>query len=187
MVKTTKPVTCTTDGYEEFTSKEGVTSHTDIPSTGHKWSAWETSVNPTTEKEGEKVRECSVCHEKETEVLPKLKKETSDENMTKNNSTVTPTNQNTVKQTGTTKSISVKKIKLNKKKVTLKKDKTFKIKTTVLPKNATNKKVTYKSSNKKVATVSKSGKIKAKKKGKCTITVTSKDGKKKAKIKITVK
>ena len=41
-------------------------------------------------------------------------------------------------------------------------------------------------SNKKVATVSKSGKIKAKRKGKCTITITAKNGKK-TKIKVRVK
>ena len=46
-------------------------------------------------------------------------------------------------------------------------------------------KVTYSSSNKKVATVTSKGVIKAKKKGKVTITVKS--GKKSYKIKITVK
>ena len=84
--------------------------------------------------------------------------------------------------------IAVRKVVVKgKKTVKLKKGKTYKIKATVKPKNATNKKLTYKSSNKKIATVSKNGKIKAKKKGRCTITVTSKDGKKKAKIKVIVK
>lgn len=82
----------------------------------------------------------------------------------------------------------VKGMKLNAKSKTLKVRKTFKLKVTITPKNATNKKVTYKSSNKKVATVSSSGKITAKKKGKATITVTSKSNPKvKKKIKITVK
>ena len=50
------------------------------------------------------------------------------------------------------------------------------------------KAVTYKSSNKKVATVSKTGKVKAIKAGKATITVTSKKNKKvKAKAHITIK
>lgn len=65
--------------------------------------------------------------------------------------------------------------------------KSTKLKVTVSPKKAS-KKVTYKSSNKKVATVSQSGKVTAKKAGKATITVTSKSNKKaKKKIKITVK
>lgn len=78
-----------------------------------------------------------------------------------------------------------KKITLNAKTKTLKKGKTFQIKVK-LPKNTASNKITYKSSNKKVATVSTSGKIKAVKKGKATITVTT-FNKKSAKIKITVK
>ena len=85
------------------------------------------------------------------------------------------------------KESGVKSVKLNKKKLTLKVGKTYKLKATVKPKNAENKAVTFKSSNKKVATVAKNGKVKAKAKGKCTITVTTKDGKKTAKCKITVK
>jgi uncharacterized protein YjdB len=47
-------------------------------------------------------------------------------------------------------------------------------------------KLTYKASNKKIATVSKTGKVTAKKKGKVTVTVTAPNGKK-ATCKITVK
>lgn len=79
-----------------------------------------------------------------------------------------------------------KKITLNAKKKTLKKGKTFRIKVKKLPKGSVSNKVTYKSSNKRVATVSKAGKVKAVKKGKATITVKSCNGKK-AKIVITVK
>lgn len=82
----------------------------------------------------------------------------------------------------------VKSMKLNAKSKTLKVKKSFKLKATITPKNATNKKVTYKSSNTKVATVSSSGNVKAKKKGKATITVTSKSNPKvKKTCKITVK
>lgn len=82
----------------------------------------------------------------------------------------------------------VKSMKLNAKSKTLKVRKTFKLKAKISPGNATNKKVTYKSSNTKVATVNASGKITAKKKGKATITVTSKSNPKvKKKIKVTVK
>ena len=79
-----------------------------------------------------------------------------------------------------------KKIKLNAKKKTLKKGRTFQIKVKRLPKGSVSNKITYKSSNKKVAAVSKAGKVKAVKKGKATITVKSCNGKK-AKIVITVK
>ena len=82
----------------------------------------------------------------------------------------------------------VKSIKLNAKSKTLKVRKTFKLKATISPRNATNKKVSYKSSNKKVAEVNSSGKVTAKKKGKATITVTSKSNPKvKKSIKITVR
>ena len=67
----------------------------------------------------------------------------------------------------------------------LKKGKCFFIKYTRTPLTA-NDKVTYKTSNKKVATVSASGKVKAKKKGKATITVRSASGKT-AKLKIKVR
>lgn len=78
-----------------------------------------------------------------------------------------------------------KKVTLNAKKKTLKKGKTFQIKAK-LPKNTASNTIKYKSSNKKVATVSTKGKVKAVKKGKATITVTT-FNKKSAKIKITVK
>ncbi|MCI9564646.1 MAG: leucine-rich repeat protein [Eubacterium sp.] len=82
---------------------------------------------------------------------------------------------------------SVKKIKINKKKITLKKKKKRQLRYIITPKSATNKVVRWKSSNPKVATVSKKGIVKARKKGKCTITVITKDGNKKARCKIIVK
>lgn len=82
----------------------------------------------------------------------------------------------------------VSKIKLNKTKATLKVGKTVSLKATVSPKGASYKKVLWKTSNKKIATVSSTGKVKAKKKGSATITATAADGSgKKATAKITVK
>ncbi len=83
--------------------------------------------------------------------------------------------------------VKVKGIKFNKKTYSVKKGKTVTLKTTFSPKDATNKEVTYKSSNKKIATIDKNGKVKGKKKGKVTITVTTKDGKKTAKCTVNVK
>lgn len=74
-----------------------------------------------------------------------------------------------------------KKIRLNKKKKTMRAGQTFKLKL----KNAKVKKVKWSSSKKKVATVSKKGRVKALKKGKVTITARYKG--KKYKCKITVK
>ena len=66
--------------------------------------------------------------------------------------------------------------------------KKFTLHPTYSPKKASTKAVTFKSSNKKVATVTSKGKITAKKAGKVTITATAKDaGKKKATFKVTVK
>lgn len=86
------------------------------------------------------------------------------------------------------KATKVKKVKLSKTKVTLKVNQTYQLKAAVTPGNATNKKVTWKSSNNKVATVDAKGKVTAKKAGSVTITATAADGsKKKSTCKITVK
>lgn len=70
----------------------------------------------------------------------------------------------------------VKSLKTNVSTKKLKKGKTFYIRSTVSPSNATVKKLTYSSSNKKIATVSGTGKIKAIKKGTCYIKVSTTDG-----------
>ena len=67
---------------------------------------------------------------------------------------------------------------------TVSKGKTFKIKAVATPKN-TSEKIAYKSSNKKVATVTSKGVVKGLKKGTATITVQS--GSKKMTCKVTVK
>ncbi len=61
-------------------------------------------------------------------------------------------------------------------KKTLKVGSTIKLTATVKPSNATNKKVKWSTTNKNIATVSESGKVKAKKAGKVTIIATAADG-----------
>ncbi len=88
----------------------------------------------------------------------------------------------TTKQT--TKKVVTKSIKVNRTKVSLKKGKKFVIKVTRKPAAAQDK-ITFSTSKKKVATVSKKGVITAKGKGTCKITVKC-NGKKKV-IRVTVK
>lgn len=89
------------------------------------------------------------------------------------------------------KTVKVKKVQItNPKKgsITMKKGETFSLKVKVTPKNAKNKQVSYKTSNRKVATVTSKGKIMAVKNGTAKITVTAKDGSgKKATCKVMVK
>ncbi len=63
----------------------------------------------------------------------------------------------------------------------------LKLTATVSPSNASNKKVTWKSSNPSVATVDANGNVKALKAGTVTITVTTEDGSKTASVTITIK
>ena len=86
----------------------------------------------------------------------------------------------------TSKNKAVTGVKLNKTSSTIKKGKTLQLTATITPKNATNKAITYSSSNTKIATVDKNGKVTAKNAGNAVITVTTKSGNKKATCKITV-
>ena len=63
------------------------------------------------------------------------------------------------------KIIRIKKIVLSKKKANLRYGKKLKLKTTITPQNATNKKIKWSVSNKKYASVTQRGVVKAKKKG----------------------
>ncbi len=80
------------------------------------------------------------------------------------------------------KKVAVSKLKVSPTKVSLKKGQKLTIKTSIIPLTATDK-VSYNSSNKKVASVSAKGVITAKKRGKAKITVCA--GNKKATITVT--
>ena len=86
---------------------------------------------------------------------------------------------------------NVKSIKISKKSFVLKKGKTARIKASVVKQDKKKKllpksRLAYQTTNKKIATVNKSGKIKAMKKGTCYIYVTACNGVK-AKVKVKVK
>ena len=140
------------------------------------WVQGKITKQPTTKHEGEKTFTCSVCGKTYSVAIAKI-----------SSSTTNPTNKtntsNPVQKTQVGKKIT-KKIKLNRRKVTLKKGKSFKLKVSLTPKNSQDK-IIFKTSNKKIVKVSKTGKIKALKKGKAKITVIS--GKKKIVCKVTVK
>ncbi len=94
----------------------------------------------------------------------------------------------TCKVTVTKSEVKVTEITLNKTNASIEKGKTLQLKATVTPTNATDKGVTWKSSNTKIATVSSTGKVTAKTVGTVTITCTAKDGSgTKATCRITVK
>ena len=106
--------------------------------------------------------------------------------------TITAIAKNNKKAKATTKVTVGKVVKTLKfkegKKKTVTAGKKFTLHPTYSPKKASTKAVTFKSSNKKVATVTSKGKVTAKKAGKVTITATCKDAKgKKAKFTVTVK
>lgn len=83
-----------------------------------------------------------------------------------------------------TAKVKTTKISGLKKKLTIKKGKSVTLKSVVSP-ITSQEKVTYRSSNKKIATVSSKGVVKGRRKG--TVTITVKSGKVTKKIKITVK
>ncbi len=92
----------------------------------------------------------------------------------------------TVKVTVVAQSIPVTGVKLNTSSMTLSKNGKSILKATITPSNATNKEVTWKSSNTSVATVDQNGTVTAKNYGTANITVTTNDGKKTATVKVDV-
>ena len=78
-------------------------------------------------------------------------------------------------------------ISLNQSSISIIKGKTYQLSASIQPSGASNRNVTWSSSNSNIATVNSSGKVSAKAAGTATITVTTKDGSKTAKCTVTVK
>ena len=74
----TKPATCTEDGVkhiyctDEDCDEEDSQRDEVIPALGHSFGEWKQVVAPTTEKEGQSKRTCTVCGAVETQSIPKL-------------------------------------------------------------------------------------------------------------------
>ena len=83
--------------------------------------------------------------------------------------------------------VAVTGVTLNKTELSMTVGDSFQLVATISPKDATNQKVTWKSSDSNVADVDQEGLVAAVKAGKATITVTTEDGKKTATCTITVK
>lgn len=82
--------------------------------------------------------------------------------------------------------VAVTNVKIEATKTTLKVGETTILQAVVEPTTATNKKVTWSSSDDKVATIDSNGQVKGIKEGEATITATTEDGNKKATLKITI-
>ena len=82
--------------------------------------------------------------------------------------------------------VAVKSVALNKTSLTLTVGESATLKATLSPTDATNKKLTWSSSDKAVATVSSSGKVTAVKAGTATITVKTADGNKTTTCKVAI-
>ena len=171
-VITTEP-TCTERGEKTFTCTVcGNTKTEKVSATGHSYGEYEVVKEPTNARKGLKAKTCGVCGKIVYEAIPKT------------NSSTTDSSETNPDQNPQTSQKTTRKIRLNRRKLTLKKGKSFRLKVTLTPADSQDK-IIYRTSNKKVATVSKTGKIRAKKKGKARITVIS--GKKKVICKVTVK
>lgn len=164
----------------------------------YHWKVCQTEgCDATTEKEAHKggtattteKAKCDVCGAEYGDLKkedPKPADKTTEiKNDTKPADTTTVENNTKPAAKPVKKTVKAKKVVVNKKNIVLKKGKKVKIKVTLKPGNATEK-ITFKSSNKKIAKVTNKGVVKAVKKGKCKITVKTASGKK-AVVKITVK
>ena len=112
----------------------------------HKWSSWQTVTAPTVDSEGLEKRVCSKCGAEETRAISKLEP------------------------------VAVTSVKLNKSSKSLTIGDTFTLTATVKPNNATDKSVTWSSSNTSVATVDENGVVTAVAEGTATITATASNG-----------
>jgi len=147
----------------------------------HSWGPWATNYEATCADEGEEERTCSICHDTETRVIPTNNHhDWSDWSVVKAPTVNTRGKKSAFcytcdkKQTKSTPKLKAY-VKLSKKTLTIKAGKSYKFKV----KYAKGDRVkSWKSSNKKVASISKNGKLVAKKSGIAKISVVTKSGKK---------
>ncbi|MBQ9060349.1 MAG: hypothetical protein IJ128_04315 [Firmicutes bacterium] len=73
----TEEPTCTQAGSRLFTCLNGCgeTRTEEVPASGHQWRDWAETEPATEVAAGEEARECDVCHERETRIIPILNHE----------------------------------------------------------------------------------------------------------------
>ena len=162
--------TSTISTSDEATSDE-ITTEPSSPTT--ESSTIESSTEPSSPTTESSTIESSTEPSSSTTESSTIESSTEPSSSTTESSTIeSSTEPTTTKPTD----IKVSSIKLNTKNHTMYSNQYVQLKATVLPNNAYNKSVTWKSSNSKIATVDKNGKVKALKVGNATITATSTDG-----------
>ncbi|MDE6761909.1 MAG: Ig-like domain-containing protein [Lachnospiraceae bacterium] len=147
----------------------------------HTWSSWETLIEPTCGESGKQERYCFNCYEREYTDIPVTGQHQWDDWYTIKSATISKTGlkERECLVCGETQTNIIPKlkpfIKLSKKTLKIQVAKTYTLKIKYAKGDSIKK---CKSSNKKVATVSKSGKIKAHSTGITKITIILKSGKK---------
>lgn len=167
-------------------------SITSISATGkHKWSDWTVEIDPECDEEGEESRFCLICDLYEDRLIPPTNDHDWDDWYVAKKATISRTGLKKREcfycDKTQTKTLAKLKpsVKFAKKPSKLQAAKTYKLKLKYSKGDSVKK---WKSSNTKVATVSKKGVVKAKKKGTVKITAVMKSGKKATcKISVTAK
>lgn len=141
---------CESDGYsgDKYCSICGelIEKGSVITKAGHTFGSWQTVTEPTVDSEGLEKRVCSKCGAEETRAISKLEP------------------------------VQVTDVELDIAQKALNVGDTFTITATVKPDNATDKSVTWSSSNTSVATVDENGVVTAVSEGTATITATASNG-----------
>ena len=131
----------------------------------HEWSEWDTTTEPTCSDTGEKSRWCYLCYENQTKTVPATGEHLWDDWYTVKKPTIRKTG---LKQRECLECYKIQSkktaklkpyVKFTKKTVKLKVSKTYKLKIKYAKGDSVKK---WKSSNRKIVTVSKKGKVKAK-------------------------
>lgn len=146
-----------------------VKTFTTVGATQHQWSDWTVVRNATTAMEGEKQRSCVHCKQVEKQSIPKLRPAATPTPVITLTPVITPKPVTTQKPVITPKpAVAPKPSAASSTAFTIKRGKTANVKASASWKNKK-----YSSSNKKVATVDKKGKVKAVGSGIAKITVKS--------------
>ena len=168
---TDKEIETSTISTSDEATPDEITTEPSSPTT--ESSTIESSTEPSSPTTESSTIESSTEPSSSTTESSTIESSTEPSSSTTESSTIeSSTEPTTTKPTD----IKVSSIKLNTKNHTMYSNQYVQLKATVLPNNAYNKSVTWKSSNSKIATVDKNGKVKALKVGNATITATSTDG-----------